>query len=301
MDVKEGKILVDGHRVWYRQVGRGGVPLLTLHGGPGAGSDYLEPLESLSERRAVIFFDQLGCGRSDIPDDPSLWKIERFVREIDTVRRALDLPVVHLFGHSWGGWLAIEYMLTRPEGVIGLVLASTSSSIPQFVAEADRLKAALPERTYAIIRHYESLGDFRHPIYVEATMEFYRRHACRLDPWPDCVVRSLQNLESTPVYEAMNGPNEFTITGTLRDWDVTGRLGEIDVPTLVTVGRYDELTPACAETLIRGIPGARLALFEDSSHNAHHEERESYLQAIIGFMAEVESARWRCGGPQLRG
>ena len=126
MKNEEGRIDVDGHRVWYRRVGERGVPLLLLHGGPGAGHDYLEPLAGLAERRAVIFYDQLGCGRSDQPDDPSLWRIERFVREVDTVRAALGLDRVHILGQSWGGWLAIEYMLSAPKGVVGLVLAHST-------------------------------------------------------------------------------------------------------------------------------------------------------------------------------
>lgn len=291
MDVEEGRIVVDGHYVWFRRVGRGGIPLLTLHGGPGTGCDYLEPLESLGAERSVIFYDQLGCGRSDIPDDRALWRIERFVSEIDTIRRALALEEVHLFGHSWGGWLAIEYMLTRPEGVVGLVLGSTSASIPEFVAEAASLKAELPERVYGVMRRYEAAGEYSHPEYVAATMEFYRRHVCRLDPWPDSVLRSIRNLERTPVYEVMNGPNEFTVNGNLKDWDRTGRLHEIDVPTLVAAGRYDELTPKCAETVARGIPGARLAIFEQSSHNPHHEEGPRFLQVLGEFFAEVEAFR----------
>jgi proline-specific peptidase len=129
-----------GIAVWAN----GGIPLLLLHGGPGAGHDYLEPLAALAADRQIVFYDQLGCGRSDQPDDRSLWRLERFVAEVDTVRRALNLEQMHLLGQSWGGWLAIEYLLTHPPGVVSLVLASTSASIPQFVAEAAHLKAALP-------------------------------------------------------------------------------------------------------------------------------------------------------------
>ena len=130
MDGQEGTIRVDGYQVWYRCVGRGGIPLLLLHGGPGAGHDYLEPLAALAADRLLVFYDQLGCGRSDQPNDRSLWRLERSVAEVDTVRRALHLEQLHLLGHSWGGWLAIEYLLTHPPGVVSVVLASTSSSIP---------------------------------------------------------------------------------------------------------------------------------------------------------------------------
>jgi proline-specific peptidase len=287
---EEGFVQVDGYQVWYRRSGEGGVPLLVLHGGPGAGHDYLESLGALAEDREVIFYDQLGCGRSDRPDDASLWRIERFVAEVDKVRNALGLERVHLLGQSWGGWLAIEYMLSRPRGVVGLVLASTSASIPQFVAEAERLKAALPPEVYETMQRYESSGDLHHPDYEAAVMEFYRRHLCRLDPWPEPLLRSLENLDGNPVYETMNGPNEFFVIGNLKDWDRTQRLGEIDASTLVTAGRYDEITPACAETIHRGIPGSEIRVFEQSAHAAHLEETEAYLQTTADFLSRAEEA-----------
>lgn len=285
----EGYVPVDGHRVWYRRVGDGpGTPLLTLHGGPGASHDYLEPLAALGDDRPVVFFDQLGGGRSDRPGDPSLWRIDRFCDEVDQVREALGLDRIHLLGQSWGGWLAVEYMLTRPHGIVGLVLASTSASIPQFVAEAERLKAALPLEASETMSRHEAAGTLDHPDYLAAVDLFYRRHLCRLDPWPDCLMRSSEGLESNQVYLTMNGPNEFTVTGNLKDWDRVDRLGEIDAPTLITVGRFDEVTPACAETLHDGIAGSRLVVFENSAHSAHLEEEEEYLRVLRGFLSDLD-------------
>lgn len=290
MKSQEGKISVElGHQIWYRRVGNGEIPLLTLHGGPGAGHDYLETLEGLATERPVIFYDQLGCGKSDQPDDKSLWRIDRFVAEIDIVRRALGLEQIHLLGQSWGGWLAIEYMLTHPAGVVSLTLASTSASVPQFVAETKRLKSELPAEIYEIMQRYEAAGDYHHPEYEEATMEFYRRHVCRLDDWPDPLLRSLENLTDNPVYETMNGPNEFMVIGNLKEWDRTEQLGEVTVPTLITVGRYDELTPGCADTLHNGIANSQMVVFEDSAHLAHLEETEKYLQVVANFLAMVET------------
>lgn len=290
MAAREGFVTVDGHRVWHRVVGDGaGLPLLTLHGGPGAGHDYLEPLARLSPDRPVVFYDQLGCGRSDRPDDPALWRIERFAREIDALRATLGLSRIHLLGQSWGGWLAIEYMLGRPRGIASLVLASTSASIPQFVAEAERLKAALPDGLYDILRRHEAAGAYGHPDYQAAVEAFYRLHLCRLDPWPDCLQRSARNLADNPVYLTLNGPNEFIVTGRLAHWERRHRLHEVAVPTLITVGRYDEVTPACAETLNRGIVGSRLALFEASSHSAHLEEEDAYLELLGRFLKDVET------------
>ena len=285
MQERSGHIDVDGYKVWYRQVGTGGAtPLLLLHGGPGAGHYYLEPLSILADERPVIFFDQLGCGQSDIPDDTSLWRIERFCGEIDQVRAALGLTEVHLLGQSWGGWLGIEYLLGEPRGVSSLVLASTSASLPQFVAEAEKLKAALPAEMYATMQRCEADGDYENSDYLAAVDEFYARHLCRLDPFPECLVASAECVHHNIVYETMNGPNEFAVIGNLKDWDRRDRLGEISLPTLITVGRFDEITPACAETMRQGIPGSELVVFEHSAHVAHLEEPEIYAQTVRDFL-----------------
>lgn len=288
---KEGSIDVPGGKVWYRRIGNGSVvPLLTLHGGPGAGHDYLESLSALADERPVVFFDQLGCGRSEHPDDRSLWRIERFVREVAAVRAALGLSRCHLLGQSWGGWLAIEYMLGKPAGVEGLVLASTSASIPQVAAETARLKATLPQDVLEVLHRHEAEGDFHHPEYEEAMMAFYKRFVCRMDPWPDPVMRTLANLgASQDVYETMQGPNEFTFTGNLKDWIRIDRLREIKTPTLITCGRYDELGPACASTLQEGIAGAESQIFEYSAHMAHVEEEVAYITCLRDFLGRVEA------------
>lgn len=291
METTEGKILLEsGHAVWYRRVGTGErLPLLVLHGGPGAGHDYLEPLQNLGEERPVIFYDQLGCGKSDQPDDCSLWRLDRFVQEIDEVRRALGLGRIHLLGQSWGGWLGIEYMLHQPRGVASLILASTSASVPQFVQEAVQLKVQLPADVYATMRRYEAIEDFHNAEYEAAVMVFYKRHVCRLPEWPDCLLRTVANLENNPVYATMNGPNEFLVIGNLKGWDRVDRLADISIPTLITVGRYDEITPACAETMHQRIRGSQLVVFEESSHTAHIEEEARYRKVVGDFLHTVES------------
>jgi len=160
--------------------------------------------------------------------------------------------------------------------------------------KAARLKAALPADVYRTLQRHEAAGDLHHPEYEAAVLEFYRRHVCRLDPWPECLQRTVRNLEGNAVYETMNGPNEFTVVGSLKDWDRIDRLGEIKVPTLITVGRYDEITPTCAETLRHGIAHAELRLFPYSSHTAHLEETDAYLRIVQEFLAHVE-ARSRSG------
>jgi proline-specific peptidase len=286
----EGRIEVAGGRVWYARSGPPGrTPLLLLHGGPGAASYYVEPLaEALAESRPTVVYDQLGCGRSEKPDDPSLWTVDRSVVELDQVRSALGLDRCHILGQSWGGWLALDYMCRDPQGVVGLVLASTSASIPQFVAEARRLIDALPEPARTTLIELGARGEYGSQAYAEATREFYRRHLCRLDPWPEAIAKSTKELEGNQVYLTMNGPTEFDVIGLLHDWDRTRDLQRITVPTLVTCGRYDEITPACSQTIRDGIPGARMIVFEHSAHCAHLEEPELYANVIEDFLREAD-------------
>jgi proline-specific peptidase len=291
----EGRLPFRGHEVWYRIVGGGEepgrLPVLLLHGGPGATYDYLESLEALAETgRRAIFYDQLGCGRSDLPDDPSLYTVELFVDEVGAVRRELGLDRIHLFGNSWGGMLAMEYALTRPDGLAGLVLASSPASIPQWVDETARLRRELPADVQDTLDQHEADGTTDSQEYTDACLVFYERHVCRLEEWPDYVQRSFDFLQRHGlVYRTMNGPSEFHVTGTLREWDVTGRLGEIRVPTLVVSGEHDEATPVINRTVSDGIPGARSVVLPGCSHMAHVEDPEAYVRLLDGFFSEVEA------------
>jgi len=289
---EEGYIPVeDGYRVWYRSAGGGGageqVPLLLLHGGPGAPHDYLENLQALAtETRRVIFYDQLGCGRSDQPDEPERWRIPRFVEEVGMVRRALGLERVHILGQSWGGMLAIEYALTQLEGLVSLILSNTTSSIPLWIAEANRLRAELPPEVQATLTRHEEAGTTDSEEYQQAMLVFYNRHVLRTQPMPDYVQRTFDNMGQ--VYSTMNGPSEFHVIGVIKDWDRTARLAEIRVPTLIISGRYDEATPTINQVLQRGIPGSEWMVLENSSHLSHVEEPELYMQAVRNFLSNVE-------------
>jgi proline-specific peptidase len=286
-----GQIPVTGGNIWYRHLGGGNrLPVLLLHGGPGAAAYYMEPLaERLAEHRPVVVYDQLGCGRSEQPHDTSLWTLERSLAEVDQVRQSLALDRCHLLGQSWGGWLAIDYMVRGPRGIAGLVLASTSAGIPQFMAEVRLLIEQLPEPARTTLIELGERGAYDHPDYLAAVDVFYHRHLCRADPWPQALIESTAQMEGNPVYLTMNGPTEFDVIGLLRDWDRTADLHHIAAPTLITVGRYDEITPACAETIRQGVPDARLELFEHSAHIAHLEEGERYAQVVEAFLREVET------------
>lgn len=291
---REGYLSFRGHNVWYCIVGDheepGKWPLLCLHGGPGAPHDYLEPLEVMAATgRRVILYDQLGCGNSDHLHNPSLWTVSLFVEEVGMVRRTLGLEQVHILGQSWGGMLGMEYALTQPTGLVSLIVADSSASMPQWVTEANRLRAELPSEVQQTLLKHEAAGATDDPAYQEAMMVFYRRHVCRLDPWPECLQRTFAKIEQDPeVYHAMNGPSEFHVTGVIKEWNIVDRLGEIHVPTLLLSGRYDEATPAIVEVLQRGIPGAEWTIFEHSSHMPHLEESERYMRVLTDFLERVE-------------
>ena len=272
----EGSLSFHEFETWYRVVGDGEwpgrLPLLVLHGGPGSSHDALEGLAALAKQgRRVVFYDQLGGGDSDKPEDPGLWTVDTFLEQLRWVRGGLGLERLHLFGTSWGGMLALEYALSGPDGLASLVLNSTPTSAPRWAEETRRLRAELPP----------GLDQ------EAAEKEFRRRHVCRVVPEPESLGRSRAKF-GKQVYETMWGPNEYTVTGTLKDWDVIDRLGEIAVPTLVTSGRYDECTPALVESLRSGIQGAEWVLFEESSHTALLEETERYLQVVGAFLDRVE-------------
>jgi proline-specific peptidase len=282
-----GYVEVPGGRVWYRSVGEGGVPLLCLHGGPGFPHDYLEELEGLADRRRVVFYDQLGCGRSDRPDADSLWTVERFVEELATVREALGLERLHLVGSSWGGMLAMQYMLDRQPALESLILCSSPASIPRWVQDCGQLLSELPEDVQETIRRHEDEGFTDCPEYAAAILVFYKRHVCRLDPWPPGLERSFAGA-GLQVYHYMNGPSEFTVVGTLKDWDVTERLAEIGVPTLLVGGRHDECRPEHLADMQARIPGSELVILEESSHLSFAEERDRFLDVMNGFLERVE-------------
>jgi proline-specific peptidase len=290
----EGRLPFREYETWYRIVrereDEGKLPVLCLHGGPGATHDYLEPLEALAETgRRAIFYDQLGCGKSDLPDDASLYTVELFVEEVGVVRRELGLDQIHLFGSSWGGMLAMEYALTQPPGLASLVIASSPASIPQWVEETAKLRAQLPQDVQETLERHERAGTTQDPEYEQACEVFYRRHVCRTDEWPDCVRRSFRFLaEHGLVYRTMNGPSEFHVTGTLRDWSVVDRLGEIRVPTLVVSGEHDEATPAINRTVSEGIPGAQSVIYPGASHMAHVEDPAGYIRLLDEFFNRVE-------------
>jgi len=288
----EGYVDVPGGRVWYQTLGAEstGTPLVVIHGGPGFGScSYISTLTGIAEDRPVILYDQLGVGRSDPADDLSLWEIPRFLEEIDALRAALRLDEVHVLGHSWGGTLAIEYMLTRPTGVSSVVFVGPMLSTPRWVEEAADLIGKLPSSEAEALRQGEVTGDYTSPEYLAATDSFYSRFLVRSEwPWP-----VLPGCENDPgpnmqVYEYMWGPTEFTATGTLLDFDRVDRLPELGLPVLFVVGRYDEIPVATVEEFAGLVPGAAIEIIEDAGHMVNMDGTEAFNSAVAAFLGDVD-------------
>lgn len=286
--VEEGTIAVPGGRVWYKSVGRGDLPpLLVVHGGPGFTHNYLTPLEDLADRRRVIFWDQLGCGKSETPSDPSLWTMERSLSEVDAVREHLNLDRHHLFGNSWGGMLVQQYVLDRKPDLLSIVVSNSLASMRLLGVETARLKHDLPQDVQDTIDYHEQHEYYSCPEYQGAIAVWFQKYICRLQPWPKGLEDCFASL-GMEIYLTMIGPSDFKVIGNLKDWDILGRLPEIRVPTLFLAGRYDECTPEHMELMHSRVPGSELALFENSAHMPFYEERESCMQIINDFMGRSE-------------
>jgi L-proline amide hydrolase len=289
-NVSEGYADFRGYRTWYRvagELGSGATPLLALHGGPGSTHHYFGPLDGLATERPVVVYDQIGCGSSDRPQDLE-WSVDVFREEVDAVRSHLGLDRIHLLGTSWGGMLALEHVLSGAEGIVGLILSSTLASVDQWAAEQLRLRDALPADVVEVFERHERAGTYDDPEYSNAMKAYFDRHFYR-GPKPRAELEGMNAYKALDVYHAMQGPNEWTVTGALRGWDVRDRLGEIDVPTLVIRGRHDMCTDPIAATLVNGIEGAREVVLEESSHTPVLEETDRYLEAISEFMREAET------------
>ena len=260
MRTVEGRVPFRGYETWYRVVGADTsdrLPLVCLHGGPGSTHHYFEPLEQLAaDGRRVVLYDQLGCGGSSRPEDDGIWSLELFLEELDALRAALGLERIHLLGTSWGGMLALEHVLARPDGVAGLVFLDPLRRGAVGGGGRGAARRAATGAGCAPRRRRPRRSRF-----AEAESAFDRRFFHRLDPPHPAVVRGLAAKSRRP-YEAMWGPNEWTPTGRLAGWSVCGRLGEIRSPSLVLSGRHDLCTPPVAARLVDGIAGAEQVVFD---------------------------------------
>lgn len=287
--ITEGTIAFRGGYTWYRRVGKcenGKFPLLVLHGGPGMGHEYLKSLDDLAdEGREVIYYDQLGCGRSAMAVPDTFWDTLLWQEEIDVVRAALNLREVHILGQSWGGMLAMQYAIAQPRGVKSMVIASSPASMTLWESEAARLVGYLEPRHRKAMEISAKTGEYSGPEYDEAIAEYYRRHVCMLEPHPEYVKESFQR--PSRVYAVMQGPSEITVLGKLKNWDITGQLHTIEIPTLLTSGVMDEATPYIVKQIYDRIPNCEWELLM-GTHLVHAECRETYNRLVERFLQRAE-------------
>ncbi|MFL6145011.1 MAG: proline iminopeptidase-family hydrolase [Labedaea sp.] len=283
------------YQTWFRITGElsaAKAPLVVLHGGPGCIHDYLLPLAAIAETgRAVVHYDQLGNGRSTrLPDKPAeFWTVRLFLDELQSLVDTLGIADRYLvLGQSWGGMLAAEHAALRPPGLRGLVIADSPASMELWSAEADRLRAALPEGVDEILRAHEAAGTTDSEPYRAAMRVFYDRHVCRV-PWPDELTRTFAAIDEDPtVYLTMNGPSEFHVIGSLREWSIVDRLGAITVPTLLISGEFDEATPATVAPYEAGIANVRWEIMANCSHLPQIEDTERFNALVTEFLDTCE-------------
>ncbi|MFG1622153.1 MULTISPECIES: proline iminopeptidase-family hydrolase [unclassified Kribbella] len=291
----DGRIPFADGETWFRVTGdlsSGVTPLVVAHGGPGATHQYLLSLTAFADpdgpARPVVHYDQLGCGNSThLPDaDPSYWTVELFLTELENLVALLGIADnYHLLGQSWGGMLAAEHAVRRPAGLRRLVIANSPASMPLWLEAAASLRAGLPPVIDQTLRSHEEAGTTDSPEYEAAMTTFYDRHVCRVVPNPPEVRAAFAALEEDPtVYHTMNGPSEFHVVGSLRDWSIVDRLANIDVPTLVISGVYDEAAPVTVIPYAKLIPDVRWEVFEYSSHMPHIEEHSRYVSMVESFL-----------------
>jgi proline iminopeptidase len=285
---RENYLEVAGGKIWYCQYGNdGNCPLIVIHGGPGAAHNYLSNLKALSVDRPVIFYDQLGSGRSDKPADSALWQTARFVDELARLVQSLDYPQVHLLGHSWGTIIAAEYALSQSAKLKSLILASPCLKIACWHKDTEQHISRLPGDIQIIIDRYKHSSTIECPEHQEALLEYYNNYVCRLQPWPQELIDTM-DVTNDEIYRLLWGSSELFVTGALSNYDLTPDLARLALPTLFTCGRYDEASPATTGYYQSLIAGAEIEIFENSSHLPHLEAEHEYLTAIKNFLTRAD-------------
>ena len=290
----EGYVKVTGGRIWYKVIGSGpGTPLIAIHGGPGGRScGTIAGYSLLADERPIIVYDQLESGNSDRPGDTTLWKLERFVEELTLLKKALKLKDYHILGSSWGGAIAIEYMLTQDTtGVQSVIFSGPALSTDQWIEDAKVLLSGLPENLQDTIKKYEELGDFTSSSYLAATDSFYSRYLTRRDWPPKSMTNDCENVPgfNEKIYFHMWGPSEFTMTGTLWDFDRVDDLHKISQPVLFIIGEYDEVLPETAKDYQKRTPHSEVRITKNAAHSQLGDQPELYTEAIREFLNKVES------------
>jgi proline iminopeptidase len=277
------------YKVWTKRVGSGRIKLLLLHGGPAATHNYLEVMESFLPEAGIemYYYDQLGCGNSDIPDDLSLWTLDRYTEEVEEVRRGLDLENFVLYGHSWGGMLAIEYALRYPQRLSGLVISNMTAGMQAYVKRIAAIKSWLPPNKLARLQALEAQQDYDNPEYARIMMQdLYPLMLCRIQPWPEPLTRSFRLLNEK-IYEQMQGKSEFLVTGNLKNWERWDRLHEIRTRALTIGATYDEMDPDEIVKMAKVMPNATSFICPNGSHMCMYDNQQAYFRGLIPFLVSL--------------
>jgi len=286
----EAMLPVDGGSIWYKKSGAGtGTPVILVHGGPGFSSYYLKSLEALGDDRPVVRYDQLGGGKATGLTDTTKMNIPHFVAELDSLRSALGYDKFHLVGHSWGTMLGYEYYKAHPEHVSSIVFGSACLDIPAYEKRAKSLVATLSDSAQRAIKLADSTKKYDEPAFQNAMNEFYGKYVWRHPVEAD--LDSTMKSANEGIYNYMQGPSEFTITGTLKPYNVTGELGKIKVPTLYTVGEFDEVGPEIVKGFANKTPGAKYALIPGSAHLTTWDNPTEMIKVVREFLASADARK----------
>jgi proline iminopeptidase len=277
------------YKVWTKKMGSGPLKVLLLHGGPGFTHQYLEAMESFLPQAGteMYYYDQLGCGNSDKPDDVSLWNTPRFVEEVEEVRLGLGLDDFVLYGQSWGGMLSIEYALKYQQHLRGLVISNMTASVKSYLRRLGEIVATLPEAMQERLRALEAAEDYDSPEYVSLMMDvLYPMAICRNKPWPEPVTRAFRDA-SLQVYNTMQGKSEFVVTGYFKDWDRWADLHRIHVKTLTMGAGFDTMDPEDMKKMAELMPNAEAAICPNGSHLAMWDDQAVYFEHLLRFLRSV--------------
>ncbi len=288
-------------KVWTKYNGDNPkIKVLLLNGGPGATHEYFECMESFLQPQNIefIYYDQLGCGLSDNPNDTTMWDLSRFVEEVEQVRKAHHLTKdnFYILGHSWGGILAMQYALKYQDNIKGLIISNMMSSCPAYGKYAQEVLAPqFDPKVLDTIRQIEKAGDFKNPKYMELLYpNFYAKHICRipLDQWPEPMVRSFNKMNQS-LYVTMQGPSEFGIGGNLVNWDVSKELPKIKVPTLTIGGKYDTMDPEHMKWMSTQVQNGRYLYCPNGSHMSMYDDQKNYFPGLIQFIKDVDDGAFK--------
>jgi proline iminopeptidase len=278
------------YKVWTKKIGSGPVKVLLLHGGPGFPHDYLEAMESFLPQAGIemYYYDQLGVGNSDAPDDPALWTLPRYTSEVEEVRQGLGLDQFVLLGHSWGGILAMEYALHFQQHLRGLVISNMTAGTASYLKRTAALKVQfLSPKMLARLNALEAAKEYDNPEYTRIVDEtLYPQMLCRLKPWPEPVSRAFR-LGNQKIYNQMQGKSEFEVTGNLKDWERWDRLHEIKIKALTIGATHDEMDPADMQKMATLMPNAVSCICPNGSHMAFWDDQVTYFRYLLGFLARV--------------